>query len=448
MKAGFELRAEQNQKLAMTPELRQAFVILQLPVLELADYIGEQVMENPLLELEESSRVPREIDWQQYAQAGREKEPGDFSAAGNEEEKERFPNFVAVAPTLADYLESQLGLLDSPEKISSLARYIIGNLDENGYLNFALEEMASELKCSLPELEAALAAVQGLDPAGVGARSLQECLRLQVDRLADCPPQMADFLNYLGDLAAGRMTKIAAALNVDLARVQEMKDIVCSLKPKPGGPFSGAENARYIVPDVMIEEVAGQYVVLVNDTDVPRLYINAAYRQALLEKEDDTARRYVEKKLNQAKWIIHSIEQRRMTLYKIAAALVRRQENFLRRGIDYLEPLTLKEIAEEIGVHESTVSRASAHKYVQSPQGLVEMKFFFARRLKESCSLSTEKIKRDIRELIGGEDVFAPYSDQKISDRLNERGIDISRRTVAKYREEMGILPAAARKRY
>ncbi|MHB1406305.1 MAG: RNA polymerase factor sigma-54 [Desulfitobacteriaceae bacterium] len=464
MRLGYGLNLEQTQKLIMTPELRQAIAILQLSALELSTYVDEQLLENPLLEVQEDSSDQKEaveapapaeerqaedkweIDWQEYFQ-GRDEKPLRQERS-EYPENPRMDPFIAAAPTLQEHLLEQLHV--QPQLAGSLAltEYLVGNLDDRGYLTLTLEDIVREQHASMEEVERALAVVQSLDPPGVGARTLEECLQLQLPYLPDCPPEMPEFLTHLESLAAGRMQRIAQSMKISLTRVQELADLVRKLDPKPGRRFSGPGEVRYIIPDVIIEEISGEYIILVNDTSVPRLGINQAYRQALTQQEDTETRKFVEQKLNSAAWLIRSIEQRRLTLYKVANAIVNRQKNFLHFGIRHLKPLTLRDIAEEVGVHESTVSRATAHKYVQTPRGVFEFKFFFANSIGQEQGITTNGIKEVLRELINSEDSKNPYSDQKLSELLKAKGMEISRRTVAKYRDELGIPSTSVRKRY
>lgn len=467
MRLSYGLNLEQTQKLIMTPELRQAIAILQLSALELSTYVDQQLLENPLLEVteepveqegeslnQESEKQQADevnlennwdMDWEEYFQSQEERVNREFDPDAAQIRK--LEPFISAAPTLQEHLLEQIHIQDVAGS-QRLVEYIIGNLDDNGYLKVSLQEIAQDQKAPLEEVERALGVVQSLDPLGVGARSLEECLRLQLPLIPNCPAELASFLDYLEDLAAGRLQRIATQLKLTPSRVQELADLVRTLEPKPGQRFSGTEDVRYIVPDVIIEEIEGEFIILVNDITVPRLGINQTYRKALSQNSESETRKFVEQKLNAAAWLIRSIEQRRMTLYKVANAIVQRQEGFLRRGIQYLKPLTLRDIAEEIGVHESTVSRATANKYIQTPRGIFEFKFFFASGLGNEQGVTTEGIKQALKDLIAGENSKTPYSDQKLSELLKEKGMEISRRTVAKYRDELGIPSTALRRRY
>jgi RNA polymerase sigma-54 factor len=462
----------------MTPELRQAIAILQLSTQELISYVDQQLAENPLLESfeegeakgtgdkdkekleqgqepseervlpsEESRRS--EINWQEYFH---DVEDGPSGRAEEYEVIERPSSepFITPAPTLQEYLLEQLNLQKGikDEIVRYLVEYIAGNLDERGYMILGLEDIAAEQNVPLDDVRQALEIVQGFEPAGVGARSLKECLSLQLHLLPECPPEMPEFLYYLEDLAAGRIQKIANALKISLSKVTELANLVRKLNPKPGLRFSDLRDVRYIIPDILIEEMNGEFMILINDVSIPRLRINHTYLKVLKEEKGTETRKFVENKLNAAAWFIRSVEQRRMTLYKIANAMIRRQENFLRYGISQLKPLTLKDIAEEVGVHESTVSRATANKYMQTSRGIFDMKFFFATGVNRDSDLTAEGIKTALKEIIITEDRCRPNSDQKLAEILSKKGMNISRRTVAKYRDEMGLPPASVRKRF
>ena len=459
----FGLHLEQTQKLIMTPELRQAITVLQLSSVELTEYVEQQVMENPLLEVKEqeqerSEDPPQEkreqdLEWVEYFQ-----DRSDLGLSPNRGQREvieqpNYEQFVTQAPTLAEHLNFQLSLISVSGEIKKIVQYLIGNLDARGYVGISLEEAAEQLKVEQEKLEQSIKILQNFDPPGVGARNLQECLHIQLDLLAEANPIVRRLVDdFLPDLASGRLAKIATQLNVSPLEIQRAADIVKTLEPKPGRNFSQQNDTRYIVPDVVVEKVEGEYVILVNDVAVPRLTINNTYRNVLAQNStaDQNTKQFVEEKLNAAAWLIRSIEQRRLTLYKVANCLVELQRDFLDYGVKHLKPLNLKKVADIVGVHESTVSRATSNKYIQTPQGVFEMKYFFSTGLSGSSGnqVSAESLKKVLQEIIQEEDTANPLSDQKITELFDQRGVKISRRTVTKYRDELGIPSTNRRKRY
>jgi RNA polymerase sigma-54 factor len=455
------LNLEQTQKLIMTPELRQAIVVLQLSTLELAEYVQQELQENPLLELRDEEEVAAtdevvddhesfEIDWQEYFQDG--SDLGYVSVPREERPEWNYQNFLTGQPTLHDHLLLQLKIAATSTRELEIGTFLIGNLDANGYLKISLKEAAACLKVSLAAVWRVLQLIQRFDPPGVGARNLTECLLLQLRQRKDAPPAAEKIIRYfLTDVAGGRLKRIARRLNLSLPAVQAVVDYIRTLDPKPGRSFGGGQENRYIVPDVIIERVGGDYVVLVNDLAMPRLGINPLY-QALMRQEgscDQATRRFIESKLNAAAWLIRSLEQRRLTLYRVVSCLVQEQREFLDKGLKYLKPLTMRQVAASLGIHESTVSRATANKYVQTPWGVFELKFFFASGVaKKGGAAAAESIKRIIAEAISREDATNPLTDVQLQELLQQQGIKISRRTVAKYRDELGIPAAAKRKRY
>jgi RNA polymerase sigma-54 factor len=468
MKLGFGLSLEQTQKLIMTPELRQAITVLQLSALELADYVEQELLENPLLEikddfnerdekqdLQESKEEKVEgekfdIDWQEYFN---DRDLGYMGKGlGEVNEEFSYDNFLTKAPTLQDHLLFQLSLLAESDLERDIGEFIVGNLDEYGYLRTDLEEIANYFQLPLEQIEKILHNIQTLDPSGVGSRNLQECLLIQLEQQNKKTPVLERLiLHHLEELAAGKIAKLANLFGIPPAELQQQADIIKTLDPKPGRKFSSADDVRYITPDVVVERVDGLYIVMVNDTTTPRLEISNAYKAMLGKDADHQAKEFVEAKLNSAVWLIKSIEQRRLTLYKVADCIVQLQRDFLDYGVKRLKPMTLKRVADMIGMHESTVSRATSNKYIQTPQGVFELKFFFTRGLEstsEGGTTSSECIKRMLAEMVKEEETGNPFSDQQLSEKLRIKGIKISRRTVAKYRDELNIPNAAQRKRY
>ncbi|HHX77702.1 MAG TPA: RNA polymerase factor sigma-54, partial [Firmicutes bacterium] len=386
--------------------------------------------------------------WEEYFQEQLESEQTFLARWA---EKNNYENYVAGSCTLQEHLLQQLGLSQLSPRGKMIGEFIVGNINHNGYLVGSTEELSSLIGASQKELERVLEVIQTFEPAGVGARSLRECLLIQLGELeAEAPLAREIVAGYLPQVADNRLKEIAAALNVDVHQVQAAVDIIRSLDPKPGCSFGGNRDTRYLIADLIVEKVNNEYIVLVNDSLIPRLTINSYYRSLLQRKEENVISSFIRKRLDSALWLIRSIEHRRLTLYRVMEQIVKVQAEFFAHGINYLKPLTLKEVAEETGVHESTVSRAASNKYVQTPRGLFPLKFFFSSGLDKynGESVSSSSIKYHLRELVGSEDASKPLSDQKMAGILRNKGILISRRTVSKYRKELNIPASGKRKRH
>jgi RNA polymerase sigma-54 factor len=481
VKLGYEMSLKQVQKLVITPELRQAITILQLPWMELEQYLSQEMLENPLLEFKdkgdergadssdvreqgESSpdegeeKTDHDIDWELYFEDA--SDIGYMAPQGSWDEPDvSYDSFISYASTFHDYLMFQLHISSLSDAWMKIGALIIGGIDDDGYLRMTISEIAAMAGVSCAEAEKVLSVIQQFDPTGVGARTLEECLLIQLETL-DATQHPSDKLElakrlikgHLDDVAQGGLVKISEALEVGVLEVQDACDLIRTLDPKPGRQFGGERGPAYIEPDASIERVGGEYIVTVHDVSAPRLSINPLYRKMLSQADcqQDAAVDYVKSKLNSALWLIRSIEQRRQTLQKVIECIVRFQRDFLDRGVKYLKPLTLEEVAREIGVHESTVSRATQGKYVATPRGTLDLKFFFTSGIQTvyGKGASSESVKKMIREIIEGEDPKHPFSDRVISEMLREQGIMISRRTVAKYREEERIAASTLRKRF
>ncbi|KXG78876.1 RNA polymerase factor sigma-54 [Thermotalea metallivorans] len=459
MKMGFHLNIEQIQKLVMTPELKQAIQILQFNTQELSQFLDEQLLANPLLDIATSPQDvensknsnKEEIDWKEYF---REYDDISYRQPNYHKDKDEvsIEQFLYNDTTLTEHLMFQLQFSILKKRHYSIAKFIIESLDKNGYLTLPVSEIAEIFHVSEDAVENVLSIIQTFDPLGVAARDLKECLLIQVRQRGIQDKRIADVISHhLDDLANNRLANIAKELNITPKEVQEIADFIKTLEPKPGRIFGSTHDVKYITPDVTIEKVDGEYVVIVNDTTAPRLTINSFYRSMLMnEDKDSSTSKFLTDKLNAAMWLVKSIEQRRQTIYKVVKAIVDYQIDFFEMGKKYLKPLTLKQIADEIGVHESTVSRAVNGKYVQSPRGVFELKFFFSSGVsnQEGEGIAAESIKSMMRELIDNENPKKPLSDQMIADLLQNKGINISRRTVAKYRDEMNIQPSSKRKRF
>jgi RNA polymerase sigma-54 factor len=358
-----------------------------------------------------------------------------------------FENMVRSQSSLGDHLEEQLRFATEDEAMRRIGTEIIGNLDEDGYLRAELSEIAQRGQVPLEEVERALALVQSFDPPGVAARSVQECLLIQLKADPNPDPVSVEIVEqYFEDLSRRRYPDIARALKLPLDRVMESVEEIMGLEPKPGRRFGGADT-RYIVPDVVVQKMSGEYVVLLNEDGIPRLRVNSLYR-SLLRNSGDEAKQYVEQKLRSAVWLIKSVDQRQRTLRKVTQSIVKFQREFLDKGLPYLRPLSLRDVGEDIGMHESTISRVTTNKYVETPQGLFELKFFFHSGIASGDGemVSSISVKKMIQDLLANEDPSKPLSDQEVAQILKGRGLVIARRTVAKYREELSILPSHQRR--
>lgn len=469
-----------SQQLVMTPQLQQAIKLLQLSRLELVDLVQQELEENPILEegvelLEEKeareeaaelqealaggeevkevsgeSEGLNDIDWQTYLEGYN---LGGSTADCYEEDEDRpsYENLLTKKTTLSDHLLWQLNLSRLGERERRIAEEIIGNLDSDGYLKASLEEVAEAAGAQAADVEKVLAVVQEFDPPGVACRSLQECLLRQVEQLEMRGSLVERILtDHIAELETRRYPVIAKMLGVSLDEVLAAAKIISNLDPRPGSSY-GQDEVHYIVPDIFVYKIGDEYVVVLNDEGLPNLRINAFYRSALAEGStiDDKAGVYIQEKLRGALWLIKSIHQRQRTIYKVTKSIIKFQREFFDHGIEYLKPLVLRDVAEDIEMHESTISRVTTNKYVQTPQGLFELKYFFNSSINTTGgdSIASESVKSRIKEIVGGENPKKPYSDQKLVELLHEHGIDIARRTVTKYREMLGIGSSTERRR-
>jgi len=370
-------------------------------------------------------------------------DPGFKSPAGENSEKPSFEMFLSAPETLADHLESQLSLVIMGEPAREAAFSIIGNLEENGYLIGTLEEIAEAGQLALADVEEALKVVQTLDPAGVGARDLRECLLLQLDnRNGEGGVAWQIVSNHLKLIETRQFREIAKALGRPLEHVMTAMEVIRHLDPRPGLRYSGP-GARQVEPDVYIFKDGEDWIIQLNDDDVPQLRLNTQYRKLLDrgQEQDKEVRNYVKERFQSALLLMKNIEQRKQTIMKVCQSVVRRQGEFLDQGIDLLRPMMLKDLAEEIGVHPSTVSRAVAGKYAHTPQGVFELRYFFSEAVQGSAGSTTPLllVKRRVKKMIEDEDTKRPLTDDQITAMLRSEGIDVTRRTVAKYREDMKI---------
>jgi len=489
-----------TQQLVMTPQLQQAIKLLQLSRMELVDLIRTEVTENPLLEgadepeeepvksgespaeVADSESKPEhkeaeraeevkgeegsnEIDWDQYLDHYQLQ--GHTAPSNRGLSDEELPGYEATLTKkgdLVDHLVWQLRLSHFTPEEEQVAMLIIGNLDDDGYFRMPAVEgeaedaaprdpivrVAFEAAVGVEFAENVLHKVQTLDPIGVAARNLRECLLLQVRHInADTPEIVAIIERHLKHLESKNFAAIAKDLKISIEEVVKAVKVISHLEPKPGRAFTG-EDAQYITPDVYVHKMGDRYVTVLNDDGLSKLRISGMYRAALKNGQAGAAKEYIQDKLRSAVWLIRSIHQRQRTIYKVTDSIVKFQRDFLDRGIAYLKPLILRDVAEDIGMHESTVSRVTTNKYVHTPQGIYELKFFFNSAIAKTGGdeIASEAVKNHIRQIVAAEDPRHPHSDQRIVEILKTQNIEIARRTVAKYREVLGILPSSKRKKY
>ncbi len=490
-----EIKQQQrmSQQLVITPQLRQAIKILQVSRAELEQLVEEELEENPVLEegtadereaanaedeaprTEERLEVGGEsdqewpetpqretttevepengmtsVDWEDYFR-NHENDRHDVAAPRGDFDDEKRPsveNTLVRGQSLTDHLLWQLQMNPMDADAQEVTAMLIGNMDDDGYIQLAIEEIAFQSGRDFEIVETALRRIQELDPPGVGARDLRECLRLQL-RARGEEGSLADLMvrDHLPLLEGKRFDKIAKDCGVTVEEVAAAAAVIGSLEPKPGRNY-GDGDVRYITPDVFVHKVGDEYVVTLNDDGLPRLRVSSYYRQVLDGAGGSEAKRYVQDKMKSALWLIKSIQQRQRTLYMVTSSIVKFQRDFLDHGIAHLRPLVLKDVALDIGMHESTVSRATANKYVHTPQGIFELKFFFTSSISTGSGdeVSSESVKDRIKAIVMAEDPKRPLSDQHIADILDKEGVKVARRTVAKYREIMNILPSSKRR--
>ncbi len=477
-----KLHLKLSQKLIMTPSLQQAIKLLQLSKLELQEVLNQELLENPLLEetaeeqkaeetpaeeaeakseTEEAPKVETkekekekdsfdEIDYDAYFQDYIEY---GYNPRGMGEEHEEFPieNTLTRPPNLSDHLTWQLSMSDASPRTKEIAAFIIGNIDEDGYLRASNEEIMAAVGGAAEEVQRAVDAVQSLDPIGVGARDLRECLLLQLRFLEIDEPLVEIVIrDHWDEFMQRKFVPLAKALGIDMKTLEGVVEIIKHLDPKPGRKYSN-ERAIYVEPDVYVHKVGDEYVIVLNEDGMPKLRINSGYRSMLNSmdsKSDGETVNYIKDKIRSAVWLIKSLDQRQRTIYKVAESIVKHQREFLEKGIDFLRPLVLRDVADDIQMHESTVSRVVSNKYMHTPRGLFLMKYFFHSGIDSDTGedISSLTVKKKIQSYIENEDPRKPLSDSKIMKILNDEGINIARRTVAKYRDELNIPSSTDRK--
>src|SRR3954468_12323671 len=467
-----KLHTKLVQKLILTPSLQQAIKLLPMSTLELADLLNQEVVENPMLEeVPTEDLQPAEVTAQaEKHEAETKAEKGDswddadyeyffgdylddgYRPHTPQEVKELPPieNTLATSSSLADHLMWQLSLLPEEGHLRDIGAAIIGNLNDDGMLVASLDEIAGMGPWPVEEVEKALKIVQGFDPIGVAARDLQECLLLQLRHIGlEGTPTEKIVTEHLRLLQNHQVPEIAKRLGMSIEDLKEHIEVIRHLDPKPGSRYNPSQS-HYVIPDVYVVKVEDQYVAVLNEEGLPQLRISPVYRRLLDKSADNTTetRAYVKDKFRSALWLIKSVEQRQKTIHKVATSIINFQRDFLDHGIEYLKPLVLRDVASDIGMHESTVSRVVTNKYMHTPQGVFEMKYFFHSGIASSYgeSVSSVTIKQRIRKIIKAEDPRKPLSDSKIVSILQHEGLVLARRTIAKYREELKIPTSNQRK--
>ncbi|MBI3358683.1 MAG: RNA polymerase factor sigma-54 [Nitrospirae bacterium] len=474
-----------GQRMVMTPQLQQAIKLLALSRLELNQIVDLEMTENPILEelssdtpedesLDATGDNPKENDpeksdeidlkWEDsYEDDDRERIESDITSE-TPPERPSYDQTLATPISLSDHLLWQLGLISLSEKEQEIGAALIGNIEDHGYLETSLEEIAGSVGTPVSRVENILKVVQRFDPPGVGARNLSECLLIQIELLSLSGSLVETIIkNHLADIEKRRYAQIAKECGVLLEEVLQASKIIEHLEPKPGRPFYASDNFN-IIPDVFVVKLendeerggdggTGGYAVILNDDGLPKMKISSYYRSLLRSKQpgEETTRAYLKEKFQSAMWLIRSIDQRNQTILKVANSILKFQYAFMEKGVGQLKPLVLKQVAEDISMHESTVSRVTTHKYIHTPQGIFELKYFFNGSLASVGGNTDQRSSLAVREQIGRivseEDAVDPLTDQEIVNQLKKEGVEMARRTVSKYRAELKIAPATKRRR-
>jgi len=471
-----------SQAPIMTPQLQQAIKLLQLNHLELADVVAQEMVENPLLE--EAFDVPEnkeladrlesaeggvqegeakslaenqvtsgkdDFDWESYVDSFNSNSSAPPSVRVSNEDIPNYEQLLSREETLEEHIRWQLGFLTLGDDEKVLANLIVGNLDENGYFTANLEDVAREARVELEDAEEVLKLIQKLDPVGVASRSIQECLMVQAELLPARDPVLEEMLTDHWELFQKKnFQAISKAVDMPIEEVLESARQTLNFEPKPGRAFGTGGN-KYITPDIFVYKVGDEFMIVLNEDGLPKLRISNSYKNILAQgkREGGETKEYVQDKLRSAVWLIRSIHNRQKTIYKVAESIIRHQKDFFEKGVSHLKPMILRDVAADIGMHESTISRVTTNKYMHTPIGTFELKYFFNSGISGSngaSDLASESVKQMIKQLVDREDNRKPLSDQKIAEILKRENIDIARRTVAKYREMMGILSSSKRK--
>jgi RNA polymerase sigma-54 factor len=466
-----------TQQLIMTPQLQMAIKLLQLSRLELMDAIRQEMEENPTLEeFQDSSskehaeedpqaqastvektkevtideKLNSDIDWSNYIEEYNS--PGRVRLETEDRDAPQYEAFISHKESLSDHLLWQLLMASPTPEEKRLGSLIIGNLNKDGYLQSSAEDLALQGGVTPDDIEEVLFLLQSFDPIGVCARDLKECLLLQANALGLKNTLVSKIISdHIQHLENKNYKAICRALKVTMEEVIAAVNVITNMEPKPGRLFS-EEEPQYITPDIYVYKGEDDFVVVVNDDGLPKLRVNSFYKQAISQKNEVSvnARDYIQDKLRSAAWLIRSIHQRQKTIYKVMKSILKFQRDFFEKGIAHLKPMVLRDVAEDIGMHESTISRVTTNKYAYTPQGIFELKYFFNSSIRRVYgeAIASASVMAKIKNLIEGENPKKPYSDSKMAELLKAENIDIARRTVAKYREMMGVLPSSKRKRF
>lgn len=457
----FNLNLTQEQKLIMTQQMQLSIKLLQMSTYDLREYIEKEFSENPVLEAQYESQkeIVKEQDRLDYKELVKYLESDNYgSQSYGEYDKESVSpfTFISKPESLLDYLESQIRELPINDYERSVCSYMVQCLDHKGYLDISKEEVLKELGCSEEIFERVLIVLHNLEPAGIGAKDLKECLRIQLERKGEFDEVLEEIIeNHLDDLADNKYQVIAKSLGITPKKAQGYGDLIKRLEPKPSRGFYTGDEVGFIIPDAEIRKIDGEFFIIMNDGVLPMLSVNPLYSSILKESgSDKEAFEYVKEKMGKAMFLIKSIEQRKSTLYKVLEKILEKQKEYFDNGDKYLKSMTLKEIAEQLKMHESTVSRAIRDKYILTTMGTIKIKDLFVNSISNKElgggeeDITVINIKKALEEIIKEENKSKPLSDQAISGILKEKGLAISRRTVAKYREEMGIKSSSKRKRF
>lgn len=453
MNLDFNLNLAQQQKLVMTQQMQLSVKLLQMSNYELLDYVNKEVQENPVVDAEPSEVMQGNNEEIDYTKLSKYLESDNYNSKEISRDDERVSpfNFIAEKRSLKDYLKEQLLDMVENDYMKSICLYMIECINSSGYFTEDVDELSKNLKIDKKFSYKALDILQELEPVGIAARDLKECLKIQALNKGILDDNLEEIIDkYLEDIAENRYTKIAKDLCITNQEAQDYGDIIKSFEPKPSRGFYTGDETEYIVPDAYIKQIEDKLYIVMNDNFIPKISINNLYMNILNDSKDEDAKKYVKEKLNGATFLIKSIDMRRNTIYKVIEQILDIQKMYFLNKNNYLKPMTLKDISERINMHESTISRAIKGKYLNTDRGIIKIKDLFTTSIGNDRDedVSTIKIKNDIKDLIDKEDKSKPISDQNICNILKDSGVIISRRTVAKYRDEMSIKSSSKRKRF